>query len=95
MAPVCPPREYCCAVAVDVREQSAENAKANAIRINHRDTEKYREKLNKMQLNRSGAEDAEGKKLIARAQRCNDAKEIQKRFNTITPRQNDTKIRLS
>ena len=39
LAAVCPPRRQCRAVAVDVREDTAENAK----RIHHKDIEKYRE----------------------------------------------------
>ena len=48
---MCPPRRRCRAVAADRREEGAENTKTNAIRINHRDTEKE-EKIQKRNLTR-------------------------------------------
>ena len=33
ITPVCPPRAYCGAIAAGAREEGAENAKANAVRL--------------------------------------------------------------
>ena len=44
MARVFPPRANCAFALATVRESSAENAKGNAIRINHRGTEEEEEK---------------------------------------------------
>jgi len=57
IARVCPPRRHCRAVAADVRESSAENAKRNAKNLTQ--SRKVAKTQREIQLNRRDAEGAE------------------------------------